>query len=855
MFNFNLKGTKIYIALRWEKFLIFRFAKGFKKIFLFLFIIVFLIFLYGFLPEKFSKETSRSLLGLSIVFIVLFLFFWIIQGFVGSRLKRPKLKISLQEVISNPEHYNLAEFLSFEVAKAVRKSLKTTGAAGITSTHFFYFLVTDNPKLNFIFLRALLSIKEIEKILKNEIKNFQIPKDSPVFTISFQDVILEALKIAQEKNHSRIELGDAIDALARQDSVFKKLLIHSKLKTEDIENLTWLLENIEEKIKKRKKFWDYENLAKRGTLAKEWTAGYTITLDKFSVDLTDVISKNISEIIGHKKEIEMTERILSRREINNALIIGEPGTGRKSIIYAIAKRSLMGESLPEVNYKRVVELDMASLLAQTENVEEIESTLNKILEETVLAGNIILVIDEFHNYIGQVSRPGVVDISGIIVPYLRLPQSQIVAITTYGGLHQYIEKNPAVLSLFEKVEVSGVSPRETLMILENLIPSLEKKNKIFISYPAIREIISLSERYLPALFFPEKALDILDGVVTYVASSTKERVVLPSHVAKVITEKIEVPVGEIEKGEREILLNLEDLIHQRIINQEEAVKEVATALRRARADITIRKGPMGAFLFLGPTGVGKTETSKALAEFYFGSENKMIRLDMSEFQKIEDIARLIGSPEQIGLLTNAVRETPFSLVLLDEFEKAHPNILNLFLQVFDEGHLTDGMGRKVDFKNTIIIATSNAGYQIILDVIKQQIEWTGVKQKLLDYLFQEGAFRPELINRFDAVVIFRPLSKENLLDIAELMLQKLKKNLKEKGIEFLITRTLKEKIVELGYSPVFGAREMRRVVQDKIENVLALALLSNKLVRGNSVEVDPKNFKLIINPHTNHGTG
>jgi len=251
---------------------------------------------------------------------------------------------------------------------------------------------------------------------------------------------------------------------------------------------------------------------------------------------------------------------------------------------------------------------------------------------------------------------------------------------------------------------------------------------------------------------------------------------------------------------------------------------------------------------LGPTGVGKTETAKALAEIYFGSEERMIRLDMSEFQNVTDIPRLIGSPGEEGLLTTQVREKPFSLILLDEIEKSHPNILNLFLQVLDEGHLTDGLGRKVDFKNSIIIATSNAGYQIILKALKEKTEWSYVKDKLLDYLFEEGIFRPEFINRFDAVIVFRPLTKENLLDIAELMLQKLKKNLKEKDVEFIIALPLKEKIVELGFSPVFGAREMRRVIQDKVENVLASALLSGELKRGDRAEIEPKEFKLKINP-------
>jgi len=255
--------------------------------------------------------------------------------------------------------------------------------------------------------------------------------------------------------------------------------------------------------------------------------------------------------------------------------------------------------------------------------------------------------------------------------------------------------------------------------------------------------------------------------------------------------------------------------------------------------------PIGTFLFLGPTGVGKTETAKALADIYFGSEKKIIRLDMSEFQQVKDISRLIGSSEEEGILTTRVRENPFSLVLLDEIEKAHPNILNLFLQVLDEGRLTDGVGRVVDFKNTIIIATSNAGYQLILEAIREKSEWVTVKEKLFNHFFEEGTFRPEFLNRFDASVVFNPLSKENLLDIAELLLKGLKDGLSEKDIEFIITQPLKEKIVELSYSPQFGAREMKRVMQDKIENVLAKAILGGEIKRGDRIEINHLTFQIV----------
>ena len=875
MINFDLKETAIYQAVKWAGHPAFGLAKPLKKLFLVLFIFTLSIFIYGFLSYTFSQSSLQFFLGLLIIFLTLTIALQLKLAFFNSKLKKPRLEITLEEGLANPEEYNLAEILSFETARAVQRSLKFAKSKKfpeINSSILFYFLLKDNPKLNFIFSRAILSLVEIKKILESHFKPYETQPRKEIsgepFSVDFQDTVLESLKIAQKKGHQRIELGDVISALSKHDLIFKEILIQANLKVEDIENLTWWLESLEEKIGESKKFWEWKNLIKKGSLAKEWAAGYTLTLDRFSIDWSEIVKKQgFPEIIGHQREIEAVERILSRRESkNNILIVGESGSGRKSMIQALATRSVLGESLPEVNYKRIVQLDLASLLAQVGSQEKVEVILDQIFREAVTAGNVILVIDEFHNYVGlsqTTPRPGIIDISGVISSYLSLIPFQIVAITTFEGLHKNIEQNPSILSLFEKVEVSEISKRETLMLLENLTLILEAKYRKFVTYPALRDIINYCAKYMPAIPFPEKAMNLLDEAMVYI-TQTKDKVLLPEYIAKIVTEKTQIPVGEIEIKEIEILLNLENLIHQRIINQEEAVSEVSAALRRARAEVTIRQGPMGCFLFLGPTGVGKTETSKALAEIYFGgkedksssspfaaarvSEERMIRLDMSEFQNVTDIPRLIGSPGEEGLLTTQVREKPFSLILLDEIEKAHPNILNLFLQVLDEGHLTDGLGRKVDFKNSINIATSNAGYQVILEAIKEKTEWSGVKQKLLDYLFEKGIFRPEFINRFDAFVVFKPLTKENLLDIAELLLQKLKKNLKEKGIEFIITLSLKEKITELGYDPVFGARQMRRTIQDKVENVLASALLSGALKRGNRVEIEPEEFKLIINP-------
>lgn len=809
-FNFNLKQAEIYKSLRWEKILCIRTLKKLRKVLLALFVVFLILY--------FLRDTFLALAVFSFCLSIIML---LIEVFFNTKLKSPRIL----------KKENIAEFLSFETAKAVKKS-------SANSNLLFYFLLTGNPKLNFIFSRALLNMEEIKKRLK---------EDSTAVEEGFQKVILEALKRAQDSKREKIEIGDILVGLSKHNPIFQKILVENDLKNEDIENLVWWLENLEKRQRQAKRFWEPRNLAKLGTLGKAWTSGYTITLDEYAFDITETIKRTLPEIIGHEKEISAVEVTLSRSKINNVLLVGESGTGRKSIIEGLAFKSFLGETTEAMDYKRFMALDMASLLAKLQDPEIVEKTLNNIFQEATSAGNIILVIDEFHNYISRKSGPGIVDISGILGSYLHLPQFQIIAITTYSGLHKNIEQNPSILDLLEKVEVAEISKQELLQVLENLCLSLERKHKILVSQPALREIISLTDRYLPNLPFPKKAMDTLDEVMSFVAASTKDKLVLPSHVAKVVEKRTEIPVGKLTEKEKNLLLNLEQLFHKRIVNQEEAVRELSESLRRARAEITIRKGPIGAFLFLGPTGVGKTETAKALAQIYFGSEKKMMRLDMSEFQDVKDIARLIGKPGQEGRLSTPMRENPFSLLLLDEIEKAHPNVLNLFLQVLDDGHLTDGQGRKVSFKNAIIIATSNAGYKVILQALKEKTNWQGVKQKLLDELFRTGLFRPEFINRFDAMVVFKPLSKENLLDIASLLLGQLKKNLKEKNIELTITEPLKEKIAELGYNPTFGAREMRRVIQDKVENVLARAILEGKIKKGDSVEVSPEGFELTIN--------
>jgi len=868
-FNFDLENTEVLLAVKREKFLLFKYAKIIKNIFLILFIISLL--LAGLSILNFTSEHGMA--KMLFLFLSFYLIFWNIDLFTKLKIKRPKAERNIFDATSKLEDYNLAEFLDFDTTKIVLDSIDFCKKKRIciSSTSLFYSAIKFSKDINLICFRLGLNPKKLQADLKNYLEKIsRLPEDnrgSPmesgqkqdiadsksveyIFSDDFQKTIESALKISANRQRSAIGEKEILIALAKEDEFFKKTLVDFDLKPADVENLTLWLDSVENLVEMRKQFWSRDNLARQGSKGKDWASGYTITLDEFSIDWRKVVSKWIfREIVGHKKAIEETEIILAKSSLANALIIDTPGPERKIIVEALAQRCYLGQSLPELNNKRVVELDVVKLSAMVQDFEKLEAILDKIFLEVLAAGNVILVIDNLENFVGQTTqKAGAVDVSGILSKYLAMPSFQFVGITDNQGLHKNIEQNPSFANFFRKVEVSEVTEPETIKILQIEALELEYKHKVFILYPSIREIVNLTARYMPSLPFPQKALDVLDEVVVYVQSH-KEKVILPHHVAEVISNKTGIPVGKMEVKEKEVLLNLENLIHQRIVNQEEAVKDISAAMRRARANISSKATPMGSFLFLGPTGVGKTETAKALAQIYFGAEGKMIRIDMSEFQAISDIPRLIGavSPvEMQGLLTTPVRENPFALVLLDEIEKAHPNILNLFLQVLDEGHITDGQGRKVIFTNTIIICTSNAGADMIFKGVEsgQVIE----KNKLLDALFDKGIFKPEFINRFDATVIFHPLTKENLLQIVQLALQELQKNLKEKEIDFGITEPLKEKIVELSYKPEFGAREMRRVIQDKVEDAIAQGLLSDKVKKGDKIEINSENFELIVNP-------
>ncbi len=847
MANCNLKEAAIYRAIILDKLFFVKRAVVFEQIFLTIafgafFANLLQIFLYfegGFLYWGFFSFS-------------LFLFFLQIDLFFKHYIKKPKQLMKINDAATNIDKINIADYFDFELAKIINK----IEAKGWADSYFLlYLIITKTSEIDFVFNRMVINKKqaatEIGLLFQEKIK-----VKEKGFSECFLKTIEDSFFVAQERGAEKITIEDVFVSLSEYNPYLQDILYREGLKKEDVLSLTnWQL-----RLKEKEDLLLYKNLMKRGKIGIEWASGYTPFLDRFAVDWTKGLKMaRFPETIGHEEEGSALERVLSRNEISSALLVGEPGTGRKSIIQKIIKKSFLGESLPEVNHRRFLELNLATLIAHAQGNEETERVLDHIFREATDAGNVVLIIDEIHNYIEGEKRPGVVNISGILSSYLHHPAFRVIGITSYTGFRQSIEKNATILALFEKIEVKESSEEETLLLLERVSLRLENKYKKLIPFSSLKQTIILASRYMQESSFPEKAIDLLEEAMVYAAQQDKS-ILLPKDIDKIVSERTEIPVGDINQREKEILLNMENLLHERMINQNDAVRAVSYALRRSRADMDTRKGLIGSFLFLGPTGVGKTEMAKAIAAVYFGNEKKINRIDMSEFQSISDISRLIGSSTENGILTSRVREDPFSLVLLDEIEKAHPDILNLFLQILDEGHVTDGVGRKISFQNCMVIATSNAGYQLILESIDENGNWISentdkenvekdkagveIKRKILQSIFKRGIFRPEFVNRFDDTVLFKALGRKELKEIAGLQLKNMAKNLEQKDITFNITEELKDKIVEISYDPLFGAREMQRAIQNNIGDVLSSAMLRNEIEKGDVITINADNFTI-----------
>ncbi|AEH50716.1 ATP-dependent Clp protease ATP-binding subunit [Pseudothermotoga thermarum] len=632
-------------------------------------------------------------------------------------------------------------------------------------------------------------------------------------------------------------------------------------------------------------------------------------LEGFGIDLTALAMKNqLDPVIGRDEEIERVMQVLVRRKKNNPVLIGEPGIGKTAIVEGLAQRIVAGEVPEPLKRKTIFALDVAALVAGTKYRGEFEKRMKKLLQVVTRDPNIILFIDEIHTIVGAGSAEGAIDAANILKPALARGEVRCIGATTPDEYRKYIEKDAALERRFQKIYVREPTPEETLEILKGLRSKYEAHHRVRYSDMALEAAVYLSKRYITDHFLPDKAIDVIDeaGARARLRSfvlppelrelkkqldqikaekelavlnqdyekaaelKERERILTQTYneqyeqwrksvetkiidvgvddVAEVVSSWTGIPLTKLEESESVKLLNLEKVLHERIVGQDEAIKAVARAIRRARSGLKDPRRPIGVFLFLGPTGVGKTELTKVLATHLFGDEKALIRFDMSEYMERFSVSRLIGAPpgyvgyEEGGTLTEKVRRRPFSVILFDEIEKAHPDVFNILLQIMDEGRLTDSQGREVDFRNTIIVMTSNIGGTLInkskrtLGFVSEdnfQQEYEEIKQLVLEEV--KKTFRPEFLNRIDEIIVFHPLTREHIEKIVDILVSDLRERLKEKNLSLVLTKEAKDLLIEKGFDPVYGARPLKRAIQQLLEDPLAEEILRGKFNPGDTI--------------------
>ncbi|MCA9388870.1 ATP-dependent Clp protease ATP-binding subunit [Candidatus Berkelbacteria bacterium] len=794
----------------------------------------------GFWLVSLFAAVNNFILGIAQITIGIAILVLMNELHFSGHVERVLPKIGLVEKANEPnwlQNTNLADYVSVELANVLARSANQNN---FDFQAFFKVLLTEKTT-SLILSRAGLAGKLIEDIEVTAAPAVELP------VAEVEPLLAYAAVIAAEGQYQQIHLSHVLLALLEHNQAFANLIFSYKVEREDLEaSIEWYLTN--KRRAYRKFFWEKGKVGMYG-IGRDWASGYTPTLSQFARDVGRYLGDPSLQVKigGYQNAVDQIEAAVSSTRKANVLLVGEPGIGKKTIINGFAARIASGDVPRSLADKHVMELDTGRLLAGLNDRGELEARLIKVLNDATRAGNIILFVNNFQTLLsGEEGKVGSINAAEILLPYLDTPNLQIIAGTTPADYHAIIARQSAVAGQFNRIDLEEPSSDETKIILRDVALHLEAKLGVFISTKILRTTVEDSSRYLAKLPRPENAIRVLESASTIASQDNK--VVEIKDVKAAITQLSKVPVGDVEQTEKEKLVNLEEILHQRVIGQDEAVTAVAQALRRARSGLSSGKRPIGSFMFLGPTGVGKTETAKALAENYFGSEKAMIRLDMSEYQSPASLAQLIGSSTEAqesgaGQLTSAVRDTPFSLVLLDEIEKAHSDILNIFLQILDEGQVKDGLGRVVDFTNTIIIATSNAGSELIRQAVQAKQSNEELKKKLLDYVQSQGLFRPEFLNRFDAIVSYKPLTEEQLLKIVDLQLGGLNKRLKEEGITVVLNETAKQKLATLGYQPEFGARALKRVLQDKVENIVANKLLKGEVQRGQNLEITGEMIK------------
>lgn len=687
------------------------------------------------------------------------------------------------------------------------------------------------------------SIRDIlQLLLKSQVVKdlcYRLGLDKRILLAALSQYVLPNLTLTQfAYNAANIAAHTSAPAIGIPHA-FGVFLLHANLqpfmrtqglRQEDTHFAIWWQQGLIEVFRQHRRWWTREKLTRFSGVGLSWAAGFTPLLDRFSYfpagNLWDTA-------VNRQEEVRELINTLARDQQSNVVLVGHPGVGRLGIIKEVARRITRQQAHPALRHQRVVYVHVGQLLSLGASGPAQMQYMSRILDEMEKAGNIIAVLDGLGSLLGGMGE-GSLNVTDVLQPFFSSQSVRVVVIMSTEEYHTRLKNNDELLHLFEVVQINPLLPEDTKKLLALTVPAWEKREHIYIPYRALHASVHLTAGIMPHIPFPEKAFDVIEEAVVKVRGE-KRHVIEITDIEELITRKVGVPVGKVLKQEGERLLNLEDFIHKRVVNQEHGVAAVTRAMIRARAGVRNENRPIGTFLFLGPTGVGKTETAKALAEAYFGAEEYIQRFDMSEFQTQDSLSRLIGDiAHPVGRLTSMIADHPFCVLLLDEFEKADLTVQQLFLQVFDEGRLTDAVGKEYSFRHSIIIATSNAGAEFI----RQQIDVGGqvpddFDKQLREELLTSGIFRPELLNRFDGVVTFTPLTPDHIRQVARLMLKKLNKRLDaSQGVTVAITDALLDYLVSVGYNPEFGARPMARAIQDSVEYAVAQRALRGQLNPG-----------------------
>lgn len=755
-------------------------------------VLIFLFFIFAIL------SAYNNILIVKFIF-VFFAFLFINEIFLIFKVykTKPVLKVSDQK-----EYF--ADMMSFP---ALHRFYQATGGYDLALK------LLQEPEVRFL----------IEKIGSQ----FSLSRDQ----ITKEEVAKHAFKLAGKTGGDYIRKMDLFMAYLMLCEPQTKMFEKSDLKDEDITNLLRWVKN--KFIPKKEGFFDIEFTG--AGVFDFFIFGWHYETRKYSSDFSDNVLSDKYEptIVGRKKEYEQIVNLLGKEKGNSVILVGEPGIGKETLIEYFTYNAHLGRVPQNLKYKRVYELYPDRILSGVDNQGDLEARIGDLLADIYYSGNIIVYIQNIENIFGGGGFN--FDLSGIIFEYLKDSKIQIVGTSTSTIYKTSLENRDDIKQFFEVVRLEEPDEQNALLMLFEKVGQIEDKYMISFSYGACEYAVKLASSYFLDKYLPGKAIDLLESVGSE-ARNKQKYLVGKDDVIKKVEERTKVVIAAPTEEEKKILLNLDTEMHKRIIDQEEAVGAVANSIRRLRSGFSNRKRPISVFLFLGPTGVGKTETAKALASIYFGDESRMIRLDMSEYQTQYSIKRLLGSMPgeeyQPSEFLEAVKNHPFSLVLLDEFEKAHPQILDVFLQVFDDGRLTDNSGRTVSFTSTIIIATSNAGSELIRENLQSGSDLQAIKKDIIDYLQIKQLFRPELLNRFDDIVLYKPLGQGEIRSISSLQLAQALKLLEEKGIYLSSDNKILDKISTEAFNIEFGARNVRRYIQNNIENFVSRMILENKINKG-----------------------